>query len=205
MAGWKYFQVGIIRVRVFLGGNCPGGTYPGWDFSLVEVFLVEIIRMAIYRVGVFMLPKATTSNSMGKIHYEISRFKGISWNTFILGSQLLLIDKKSVNREKMTSDSEDLITLILINNICYSKSKSKKKSKRPKGIWMKPWLKNRNDKSAYNNIFSELLLTYKEEFRRYLRMNTTSYEVSNITKFPAAYITFTLLVCFKQILCGYLI
>ena len=59
-------------MRVFLGGNCPGGTYPGWDFSLVEVFLVEIIRMAIYRVGVFMLPKATTSNSMGKIHYEIS-------------------------------------------------------------------------------------------------------------------------------------
>ena len=48
----------------------------------------------------------------------------------------------------MTSDSEDLITLILINNICYSKSKNKKKSKRPKGIWMKPWLKNRNDKSA---------------------------------------------------------
>ena len=52
---------------------------------------------------------------------------------------------------------------------------------------MKSWPKNRNDKSAYNNIYSELLVTDKEEFRRYLRMNTTSYEVSNITKFPAAY------------------
>ena len=70
---------------------------------------------------------------------------------------------------------------------------------------MKPWPKNRNDKSAYNNIYSELLLTDKEEFRRYLRMNTTSYEVSNTTKFPTAYMTFMLLVCFKQILCGYLI
>ena len=70
---------------------------------------------------------------------------------------------------------------------------------------MKPWLKNRNDKSVCNNIFSELLLTDKEEFRRYLRMNTTSYEVSNITKFPAADMTFMLLVYFKQILCGYLI
>ena len=69
---------------------------------------------------------------------------------------------------------------------------------------MKPWLKNRNDKSVCNNIFSELLLTDKEEFRRYLRMNTTSYEVSNITKFPAVYMTFMLLVCFKQILCGIL-
>ena len=105
------------------------------------------------------------------------KYEILSWNTFTLGSQLLLIDKKSVYREKMTSDSEDLITLILINNICYSKSKSKKKSKRPKGIWMKPWLKNRNDKSVCNNIFSELLLTDKEEFRRYLQMNTTSYEV----------------------------
>ena len=70
---------------------------------------------------------------------------------------------------------------------------------------MKPWLKNRNDKSAYNNKFSELLLTDKEEFRRYLQINTTSYEVSNITKFPAAYMIFMLLVCFKQILCRYLI
>ena len=70
---------------------------------------------------------------------------------------------------------------------------------------MKSWPKNRNDKSAYNNIYSELLLTDKEEFRCYLRMNTTSYEVSNITKFPPADMTFMLLVFFKQILCGYLI
>ena len=37
---------------------------------------------------------------------------------------------------------------------------------------MKPWLKNRNDKSACDNIFSELLLT--DKFRHYLRMNATS-------------------------------
>ena len=38
---------------------------------------------------------------------------------------------------------------------------------------MKPWLKNRNDRSACVNIFSELLLTNK--FRYYLRMNATLY------------------------------
>ena len=37
---------------------------------------------------------------------------------------------------------------------------------------MKPRLKNRNDKSAYVKIISDLLLTDKEEFRRYLRLNT---------------------------------
>ena len=105
----------------------------------------------------------------------------------------------------MSSDSENLLALILINNICYSKSKNKKKSKRPESIWMKPWVKNRNSKSAYNNMFSELLLTDKEEFRRYLRMHTTSFEVSNITKFPAAYMIFMTFVCFKEILCRYLI
>ena len=42
---------------------------------------------------------------------------------------------------------------------------------------MKPWLKNVNDKSVYVhiNIFPELILTDKGEFRRYLRINTTSY------------------------------
>ena len=48
-----------------------------------------------------------------------------------------------------------------------------KKSQRPKRIYMKQWLKNRDNRSACVNIFSELLLT--EKFRQYLRMNATSY------------------------------
>ena len=43
---------------------------------------------------------------------------------------------------------ENLIELIPANNICHSKSK-RKKCKRSKSIWMKPWLKNRGDKSGY--------------------------------------------------------
>ena len=68
------------------------------------------------------------------------KYEILSWNTFTLGSQLLLIDKKSVYREKMTSDSEDLITLILINNICYSKSKNKKNQRDQKvSGWNHGW------------------------------------------------------------------
>ena len=39
---------------------------------------------------------------------------------------------------------------------------------------MKPCWKNKNDKSEYI-IFSEVVLTEKEEFQRCLRMKTPSY------------------------------
>ena len=42
---------------------------------------------------------------------------------------------------------------------------------------MKPWLKNRLRTSAYQNIFQELRLKDNEEFRRYLRMNTETFQV----------------------------
>ena len=48
---------------------------------------------------------------------------------------MLLIDKKIAFKKKMSSGSENLIALILINNIKI-KAKIKKKSKRPKNIWM---------------------------------------------------------------------
>ena len=38
------FQVGMVRVGVILGENCPGGSYPGWEFSLVGVFRMRIVR-----------------------------------------------------------------------------------------------------------------------------------------------------------------
>ena len=46
---------------------------------------------------------------------------------------------------------------------------------------MKPWLKNRLRTSAYQNIFQELRLKDKEEFRRYLRMKTETYHVKLFT------------------------
>ena len=53
------------------------------------------------------------------------------------------------------------------------KQKQKKSKRSKKRIWMKPWMKKRNDKSAWVNIFSELLLDYK--FWQYLQVNATSY------------------------------
>ena len=47
----------------------------------------------------------------------------------------------------MSSDSEKVVVLDLMNNIYYSKTKNKtKQSKRPKCIYMTPNLKNRKAK-----------------------------------------------------------
>ena len=109
------------------------------------------------------------------------KHKVLSWNTFTLVYKFHCLyfssttTTKCFNSKKMSFDGENLIALVLINEICHSKNKNKNIIKKTKIIRMKPGLKPRNDKSAYVNIYSEVLLTGKEEFRRYLWMNTTSY------------------------------
>ena len=53
---------------------------------------------------------------------------------------------------------------------------TKKKSRRK--IWTREWLLKRNERGSYNGILNELRLTDKEDFRKYLRMNTSTFEVS---------------------------
>ena len=79
------------------------------------------------------------SNSLkAKIHWNFSfrafheiQFQGhfvkleiLSWNTFTLESKFHCVCfssiKKCVCREKVSSDTDNLIALVLINNICYS-------------------------------------------------------------------------------------
>ena len=47
----------------------------------------------------------------------------------------------------------------------------RRKSRRK--IWAREWLLKRNERGAYNGILNELRLTDKEDFRNYLRMNTS--------------------------------
>ena len=53
---------------------------------------------------------------------------------------------------------------------------TKKKSRRK--IWTRKWLLKRNEIGAYNGILNEPRFTDKEDFRKYLRMNTSTFEVS---------------------------
>ena len=85
------------------------------------------------------------------------------WNTFTLVSKfhcVLLSSIKNVITEKTY--------LLKFNSITWYLLLKKQKQKKTK-----PWLKNRNDKSECDNIFSELPLT--DKFRHYLRMIATLY------------------------------
>ena len=77
----------------------------------------------------------------------------------------------------MNSKENQVFNLLLIEYI-FSKKSTKQKTKRKRSVWVKFWLKNRMYTSAFNNIFAKLMVNDKEEFRRYLRINTASYEVS---------------------------
>ena len=52
----------------------------------------------------------------------------------------------------------------------------RKKKRKPREIWVKKWLMKRDKKSAYNTILQELRLDDKANFRRYLRMNTDTFD-----------------------------
>ena len=100
----------------------------------------------------------------------------LSWNTFTLESKFHCVCFSSL--KKLCLQRYDIFWQPKFNGISFDKylllvkQKQTKNSKRPKCIWMKPWLKNTNDKSACVSIFSELLLTGK--FQHYLQTNATS-------------------------------
>ena len=48
---------------------------------------------------------------------------------------------------------------------------------------MKDWLRKRDTKGAYVNILQELRLNVHENFRKYLRMNTETYQVRKVIYF----------------------
>lgn len=53
------------------------------------------------------------------------------------------------------------------------------RKKRQQKVWMRDWLKARETAGAYRNMLQELRLQDAEKFRKYLRMNTEVFEVSN--------------------------
>ena len=56
------------------------------------------------------------------------------------------------------------------------------KTRKKRKCWVKEWLRKREESGAYARIFQELRLQDAEHFRKYLRMNTDTYEVSDNLK-----------------------
>ena len=62
--------------------------------------------------------------------------------------------------------------LVIASGFVLLREKVKKEKNR--SCWSKPWLSP--TKGAYNMILNELRLVDKEDFRKYLRMNTETFE-----------------------------
>ena len=57
----------------------------------------------------------------------------------------------------------------------------KQKKSRNRKTWMKDWLNERDTKGVYADILQELHLNDHENFRKYLHMNTETFQVALIT------------------------
>ena len=51
------------------------------------------------------------------------------------------------------------------------------KENRKRRQWVRLWIRKRDSKAAYYSIINDLSLTGKEDFRKYLRMNTSTFQV----------------------------
>ena len=98
-------------------------------------------------------------------------FNLISWNSYEICKKEAFTN---YHWKKMNTKENQVFNLLLIEHI-FSKKTTKQKTKRKRSVWVKPWLKNDKYTSAFNNIFAELIVNDKEEFRRYLRINTATY------------------------------
>ena len=60
---------------------------------------------------------------------------------------------------KMEIERKKLLLEIILNSIfAFTETMNKKKRKKRRAIWVKDWLKRRQEKGAYNNIISKLHL-----------------------------------------------
>ena len=76
-------------------------------------------------------------------------------------------------------DEDDALIAIICSMIGYRIIFNKKRKKKvERKIWVKQWLCGRDVKGAYNALLSELSLTHREDYRRFMRMNHETFHVS---------------------------
>ena len=77
-------------------------------------------------------------------------------------------------------DTDDKEILLFTMAICAGMmhlNKNRGVKRRQRKVRVKEWFLRREERGAYNMIMQELRLQDAESFRKYLRMNTTAYEV----------------------------
>ena len=70
---------------------------------------------------------------------------------------------------------EDDVLLFLILATCAQMQahiiQKLKCNRRKRKVWVKSWLRRRDEKGAYNDIIQELRLEDRYDYRKYMRMN----------------------------------
>ena len=77
------------------------------------------------------------------------------------------------------SNSSSMMLLTATASLLYlaAASRSILKPKRKRKVWVKEWLRKREEAGAYNSIMNELKLTDQFSYRRYIRMDVHVFEV----------------------------
>ena len=60
----------------------------------------------------------------------------------------------------------------------YDELEGKTKKKKERKCWVKPWIACRESKGAYHILVTELSLTEREDYQRFMRMNHGTFNVS---------------------------
>ena len=86
---------------------------------------------------------------------------------------------KSMGSNKETPKKMGAICVVTACSlfIKHNRKHNRVSNTRKRKCWVKPWLAGKH-KSLYHELFSELFLHGKEEFRTFLQMNTETYGVN---------------------------
>ena len=74
-------------------------------------------------------------------------------------------------------DTNKLMGLLIIAGGGLLLSQEHIKERRKQRQWVRPWIRKRDNRGAYYSIINYLKLTYEEDFRKCLRMNTSTFQV----------------------------
>ena len=74
-------------------------------------------------------------------------------------------------------DNSKLIGLLIIAGGGLLLSQGHIRQRRKRRQWVRSWIRKRDSKGAYYLFINDLRLTDKQDFRKYLLMNTSTFQV----------------------------
>ena len=96
--------------------------------------------------------------------------------------QKIKIKKARLFLKMADIDNNKLMELLIIAGGCLLLSQKYIKQRRKRRQWVRPWIRKRDSKGAYYLIINDLRLTDKEDFRKYLQMNTFILRITILQK-----------------------